>query len=211
MRAVEKSARTVDEAIEDALRELALSRDQVEVQVLDEGAKGLFGLLGSKQARVLVKPKDQQLQKIKTGADFLQGLLEQLDIEASFSQGTSDDGTTVFTIEGRNLGMVIGHRGQMLDALQYLVNVVANKEGDDWVRILLDAEGYRKRREEALYSMAQRMAERAKTQGQKVALEPMNPAERRIIHMALAEDTQVETSSEGEDPYRRVIIIPVNN
>lgn len=211
MRSVEKYARTVEEAVEEALRELELSKEQVEIEVIDEGSKGLFGLLGSKQARVLVKPKDLQSQKVQTGAAFLQGLLDQLDAKVTFTQGVLDDGTIVLTMEGQNLGLVIGHRGQMLDAMQYLVNVVANKGSGDWVRIVLDAEGYRQRREKALYDIAQRMADKAKAQGQKVALEPMNAAERRIIHMALADDTQVETASEGEDPYRRVVVIPVNS
>jgi spoIIIJ-associated protein len=209
MKSVEKSARTVDEAIEDALRELGVTRERVEVQVLEEGNRGFFGILGSKMARVLVTLRDERREKIEAAIAFLQGLLERLPATAQIEQQENPDGTVVLNLCGENLGILIGRRGQMLDAIQYLVNVVANRKGaGDWVRIVLDASGYRQRRQEALKQLALRTAARVKQQKRRLALEPMNALERRIVHMALADDTEVETHSEGDDPYRRVVITP---
>ncbi len=208
MKSVEKSARTVDEAIDEALRELEAARAEVDVEILEEGSKGLFGLLGGKQARVLVRMKDPHTDRVEAGSIFLQGLLTRLGADAQVRKSVAADGTAVLEMTGSELGLVIGRRGQMLDAIQYLVNVVANKGAGEWVRIMLDAEGYRQRREEALQGLALRVAARVKTQGKKQALEPMSAAERRIVHMVLADDAGVETRSEGEDPYRRVVIVP---
>jgi spoIIIJ-associated protein len=213
MKSVEISARTVDEAVEQALKELNTEREQVKIEVLDEGAKGLFGLLGSKQARVIVSlvGENKQAEKEETACNFLAGLLEKLGAKAEIDKSQDEDGNVILEISGDNLGMIIGRRGQMLDAMQYLVNVVANRQGGDWVRFILDAEGYRRRREEALRGLALRTAERVKAQGKRAVLEPMNAAERRIIHMALAEEKGIETHSEGDDPYRRVVIAPKRN
>ncbi|HHW10858.1 MAG TPA: protein jag [Firmicutes bacterium] len=213
MRSVEISARTVDEAVEIALKELDAERDQVKIEVLDEGAKGLFGLLGGKQARVLVSlvGEEKQAEKEEAACNFLAGLLDRLGAKAEINKRHDESGNVILEISGDNLGMIIGRRGQMLDAVQYLVNVVANRQGGEWVRFILDAEGYRQRREEALRSLALRTADKVKTQGKRIVLEPMNAAERRIIHLALAEEKGVETHSEGDDPYRRVVIAPKKN
>lgn len=208
MRSVEKSARTVDEAVADALQELGVARDMVDIQVLEEGNKGFLGILGGKQARVRVTEKDIRASKLEAGMLFLKGLLEKLGNDASVAQIPQEDGTVLWELSGEGLGLLIGRRGQMLDAVQYLVNVVANKGEGEWVRIVLDAAGYRKRREETLQQMALRIAERVKQQQRRSALEPMNAMERRIVHMALADDEEIETFSEGDEPFRRVVVAP---
>jgi len=220
MKSVQKSARTVDEAIEAALQELGVSREAVEVTVLEEGNKGFFGLLGGKLASVLVTVKEPEpeltladtlvstTEKIARAKQFLEGVLERLEVAAEVHEEEQEDGTVLFEITGANLGLLIGRRGQTLDALQYLTSVVANKGDTDWMRIVLDASGYRKRREETLKQLALKMADRAKKQQKRVFLEPMSALERRIVHMALAEDDSIETHSEGEDPNRRIVISP---
>ncbi|HHT28455.1 MAG TPA: protein jag [Firmicutes bacterium] len=218
MKSVQKSARTVDEAIEAAIQELGVSREEVEVTVLEEGNKGFFGLLGGKLASVLVTVKEpeiaeadaqvEQTEKVAKAKQFLEGVLERLEVDAEVHETAQEDGTILLEITGENLGLLIGRRGQTLDALQYLTSVVTNKGGADWMRIVLDAAGYRKRREQTLRQLALRMADRAKKQQKRVYLEPMSALERRIVHMALAEDTGIETHSEGEDPNRRIVISP---
>jgi spoIIIJ-associated protein len=221
MRSIQKSARTVDEAIESALQELGLPREAVVVDVLEEGNKGFFGLLGGKLASVLVTVKETELEmdendeptvsqaeKIARAKQFLEGVLERLEVAAEVQEVEQEDGTILFEISGANLGLLIGRRGQTLDALQYLTSIAANKGDSDWLRIVLDAAGYRKRREETLQQLALKMAERAKTQQKRFYLEPMSALERRIVHMALADDDDIETHSEGEDPNRRIVISP---
>ncbi len=218
MKSVQKSARTVDEAIEAAIQELGVSREEVEVTVLEEGNKGFFGLLGGKLASVLVTVKEpeiaeadaqvEQTEKVAKAKQFLEGVLERLEVDAEVHETAQEDGTILLEITGENLGLLIGRRGQTLDALQYLTSVVTNKGGADWMRIVLDAAGYRKRREQTLRQLALRMADRAKKQQKRVYLEPMSALERCIVHMALAEDTGIETHSEGEDPNRRIVISP---
>lgn len=208
MKSLEMSARTVDEAIEDALSELGVEREDVEVTVLDEGNKGFLGLIGGKNARVRVVVRDKRQEKIDAGIAFLRGLLEQLGQEATVECVEQSEEVVNLALSGDNLGLLIGRRGQMLDAMQYLTNVVANKGGGEWVRLQLDAAGYRQRREETLQELALGMASRVKRQGRRMALEPMNAMERRIVHMALAEDSEIETHSEGDEPYRRIVITP---
>jgi len=269
MRVIEKTARTVDEAIADALAELGARRDEVDIEILEEGNKGLFGLLGAKQARVRVSLKAQaeseagqsagqaaawtglreaakdasvldeeeaveeddfeggeafgdgeELQeeaapagppdeaRIARAREFLAGVLERMELDAALETRIDDDGTVHVNIVGQDLGLIIGRRGQTLDALQFLVNQVANRGEGRRIRVVLDAEGYRARRAEALTALARRMAAKARRLRRKVALEPMNALERRIVHLALADDAHVETYSEGEEPHRRVIIAP---
>ncbi|MGI6036629.1 MAG: RNA-binding cell elongation regulator Jag/EloR [Limnochordia bacterium] len=204
---VEKTGRTVEEAIEAALEELEVPREQVEVEVIDSGAKGLFGIIGTKQARVRVSVKPTLDHKAQRAAQWLQELLEKMGIEAQVHWSLEDD-VIRLDIIGQSLGLVIGKRGQTLDALQYLTSLVANRGEGPWNRVLLDAENYRRRREESLRGLAQRLADKAVRNGRRVILEPMNAHERRIIHLALQDQGNVDTYSEGTDPYRRVIIAP---
>jgi spoIIIJ-associated protein len=209
MKWVEKGGRTVEEAVEAAVDELGVDRDQVEIEILDEGSKGFLGIIGNKQARVRVSVKDVRQEKTEAALAFLKGLLELLGNQASVEYSVGSEETVYVEFSGENLGLIIGRRGQMLDALQSLVNSVVNRQGEgEWVRFVLDAAGYRQRRENTLQELALRMAGRAKAQRRRTALEPMNAMERRIVHMVLADDEEIDTHSEGDDPYRRVVIVP---
>ncbi|MHB1126774.1 MAG: RNA-binding cell elongation regulator Jag/EloR [Bacillota bacterium] len=199
---VEKTAKTVDEAIEEALLELGVQRDKVKIEIIEEPSKGLFGLIGTRMARIKVTYEEDPVAVANT---FLRNILANLHVEAQMEAQKSEDYLHL-SLTGEDLGILIGRRGETLDALQYLTNLAVNKELGKRVKIILDIEGYRKRREETLIKLAQRLSEKVKRTGADVVLEPMNPHERRVIHTALQLDQQVSTFSEGEDPYRKVVI-----
>jgi len=207
MRTIERSARTVEEAIAEALEELQVAREDVEIEILDEGSRAFLGLIGGKLARVRVTVRDKREEKAQATAEFLQGILDRMGIVTRVEYSWQDEDVLRLDIQGEELGLVIGRRGETLDALQYLVSLAMNKHGA-WLRIILDAEGYRARREETLRNLALRLGERVKRTGRRAVLDPMNAMERRIIHLALQDDAGVETHSEGVAPYRRVIIAP---
>lgn len=205
MISVEKTGKTVDDAILAALIELNVDRDDVEIEVLEEGSRGFLGLVGSKQARVRVTVKESRVDKAK---QFVQHLIDLFGVQASVDVEKQGEYVTL-QITGKQLGVLIGRRGETLDALQYLTNLVANRDKSDKserVRIILDAEGYRKRRENTLRNLAYRLAEKVKREKRRAVLEPMSPLERRIIHTALQGDELIETYSEGEEPFRRVVV-----
>lgn len=208
MKSIEKQAKTVEEAIALALEELGAKREDVEIEVLDEGSKGFLGLLGARPAKVRVTLKDTFGHKIEIAKEFLAGLLERMGVQAEISATVGEDQLVYIQLSGRRMGVVIGRRGQTLDAIQYLVNLVANKAPGPRARIVLDAEGYREKRAQTLRNLAERLAKKAKAEKRKAVLEPMSALERRIVHLALADDDEVETRSEGEEPYRRVVIVP---
>ncbi len=201
MKTVEKQAKTVDEAIQLALDELQVSRDEVEVEVLEEGSRGILGFL-SKQARVkvTVKPKPHEIAN-----DFLQGLLQFFENDVKVESSLKGNVLTC-EITGKNAGLFIGKRGSTLDAIQFLTSLVVNRNSDKFIRVLLDAENYREKREKTLQRLAVRMANRVKETRRSITLEPMYPNERRIIHTALQTDPRVTTKSIGKEPNRRVVI-----
>lgn len=201
---IESTGRTVEEAVKNALNELNISRDKVDVDILDEGSKGLFGLLGSKLAKVKVTVKNDYGYMAKT---FLRDVLNSMNIKAEIHVQDTGDNLKII-LKGPNMGILIGHRGETLDSLQYLVSLVINKDntGSEYKRVVLDTENYRQKREETLVRLANRLAVKARTDGKSVVLEPMNPYERRIIHSALQDNPYVSTHSEGEEPYRKVVI-----
>lgn len=201
---IEKTGKTVEEAIEAALAELGVGRDQVDYRVLEAPSKPLFGLLGGREAKVEVTVK--RIEPIERGRKFLEKIATAMGLQVVISTVTTDD-TVTLNLHGDDLGILIGKHGQTLDALQYLTNLAANREGRDRIRFIIDVEDYRKRRADTLEQLALRLADRAKRTGERVALEPMTPHERKIIHMSLQNDTRIETYSEGEEPYRRVVIV----
>lgn len=201
---IEKTGKTVEEAIEAALAELGVGRDQVDYRVLEAPSKPLFGLLGGREAKVEVTVK--KIEPIERGRKFLEKVATAMGLQVVISTVTTDD-TVTLNLHGDDLGILIGKHGQTLDALQYLTNLAANREGRDRIRFIIDVEDYRKRRADTLEQLALRLADRAKRTGERVALEPMTPHERKIIHMSLQNDTRIETYSEGEEPYRRVVIV----
>lgn len=205
MNFIRQEGKTVEEAVEIALEKLGLREEEAEIKVIDEGSKGLMGLIGARNAVVEVKVKVNPMQ---TGKEFLENILEKMSCQArvEVDESKTDEEQIYYNINGPDLGIIIGHRGKTLDAIQYLTSLVVNKHSDRYWRILLDAEGYRLRREETLEKLARRLADKAIATGRKVVLEPMPPHERRIIHMALREDKRISTYSEGKEPFRRVLI-----
>lgn len=237
MGGVEGSGRTVEEAIENALEELGVGRDEVDVQVLAEGKGGILGV-GGAQARVLVRllgdvePDEEAAEgggeaegagegeegeliedEAEFAAQMLDRLLELMGIQADVSirdPETPGDGLgmakAVLDVEGDDLGILIGRRGETLASLQYLLNLMVSRQLAEHLSFTVDVEGYRRRREKQLNSLAFRMADQVKRTRRPVTLEPMPPNERRIVHLALAEDRQVQTSSVGEGDARKVAI-----
>jgi spoIIIJ-associated protein len=205
MTSIEKAGRTVDEAITAALEELGVTRDQVEVEVLEQEGRALFGILGHTQARVRVTPKATPGM---VAAALAQEILDAMPANAKAELAREDDEQALINLSGEDLGMLIGKHGNTLAALQHLVGLITARKTGVHKRIVLDAEGYRERREEALRGMAKRAARRAIESGREVSLDPLPANERRIIHIALAEDKRVTTTSVGEDPFRRLIIAP---
>lgn len=203
MKSVEKSGRTVDEAIAAALEELGVPSTRVKVDVLDEGKSGFLGI-GARPAVARVTLKESRGERVDR---FLHEICDSINMDVRITV-KEDEEYLHAEVFGREAGMLIGHHGQTLDALQYLANLVAAKAGDEGPRVVLDVEEYRKRREETLTRLATRLAERAVRSGEPVALEPMSAHERRVIHLALQDSPSVVTSSEGEDPFRRVVIQP---
>ncbi|MDI3533965.1 MAG: spoIIIJ-associated protein [Thermosediminibacterales bacterium] len=201
MKVIEKTGRSVEEAVESALNELNAKREDVEIEILEEPSRGIFGIL-SKPARVKVYLKPD-LEDI--AFRFISKILTAMKVNVSIDLKRKDNQLYI-NLFGPNLGLLIGKRGQTLDALQYLVSLVVNKHSKDYIRVIIDGEGYRKRREKTLERLASKLAKKAKLTGKKIVLEPMPPHERRIIHTALQKDPKVYTHSEGEEPFRKVII-----
>jgi spoIIIJ-associated protein len=201
MRTVEATGKTVEEAIEQGLRQLGAPREEVEVEVLEAGSKGFLGL-GARLARVrLVWREDVG----RVALELLQDVFRVLGVTVR-TEVSERDGCLYVACRGRGLGLLIGRRGETLDALQYWLNLAVRKRLGRQVRIVLDVENYRRRREDTLVRLARRLSEKVKRTGNRVVLEPMSPHERRIIHMALQGDSQVYTFSEGEEPHRKVVI-----
>lgn len=203
MRIAEKTGKTVEDAIEACLTELGVKRDKATIEVLEEPTKkGFFGLLGTSLAKVRISYEDNPGI---LACQFLEKVCTSMGVQAEFSTDERDKQWFV-NITGSELGILIGRRGDTLEALQFLTNLAISKKMSEKIRIIVDVEGYRQRREETLVRLAKRLSERVKRTGNRVVLEPMNPHERRIIHTAIQEDTRISTFSEGEEPNRRVVI-----
>jgi len=202
VKSIEKSAKTVDEAVNLACQELGVSRESVEYVVLDPGSKGVLGLFGGKEAVVRVTLPDNPGED---AVAFLRPIFDKLRVKPSYKVEKKDDSLWI-SFSGTGLGAIIGRRGETLDALQYLTNLAVNRRFDEKTRIILDVEGYRQSREETLTRLAHKMADKARRSGKDVMLEPMSPHERRIIHIALQDEPGVRTFSLGEEPYRKVVI-----
>ena len=204
MKFVEIIGKTKEEAIQKAVDQLGTPLEDLEIEVLEEGSKGLFGFLGSKDFKIkaTVIVKDTIETRILS---FLNGLFEVMNIEADIKIDMNSDSAKVSVI-GDSAGQLIGRRGESLDALQMILSLAVNKTPGEYVKIMLDIEDYRSKREESLVRYANKMARTAAKQRKNIKLEPMNPYERRIVHSALQSDTYVTTYSEGEEPYRKVVI-----
>ncbi|NLC44041.1 MAG: protein jag [Clostridiales bacterium] len=202
MRSVETTGKTVEDAILAAAIQLAVQRDKLEIEVLEEPVKGLFGLFGNKDARI-------RASVIQTMGDithdFLESLFEKMGLEARVDLTETDD-SIIAEVSGPKMGILIGHRGETLDAVQYLTNLAVNRDSEKYKRVIMDTENYRSKREETLVKLAKRLSNKVQKTRKKVVLEPMNPFERRVIHSTLQRDPRVVTHSEGDEPYRKVVI-----
>jgi len=199
---VEKTGKTVEEALELALIALDTTRDQVEFEVLEEPAKAFLGIFGGNEAKIKVT-KIKYVDQV--AIEFLQSVLDEMNVEAEFNVNFDGKDLSV-EMAGTEMALLIGRRGQTLDALQYLVSLIVNKDREDYVRVILDTENYREKRKATLEKLAKRLARKARKTRKDIVLEPMNPYERRIIHSTLQGNPYVSTRSEGDEPFRKVII-----
>ena len=203
MEYIEVSARTVDDAITEALIKLGATSDQIEYEVIEKGSTGFLGI-ARKDAVIKVRKKYSVEGDI---TEFLQKIFAAMDLKVEIIIEKAEDGNTYnVELKGDDMGILIGKRGQTLDSLQYLTSLVANKNSDKYVKIKIDTENYRQRRKETIENLAKNMANKVKKTGRPAFLEPMNPYERRIIHAALQPDKYVDTHSEGDEPHRKVVI-----
>ncbi len=234
-------APSVEEAVEKGLKELGLLENEVEIEVLDEGKKGLLGL-GSRQARIALKIKpaakkieqetkitetdqslpekmeqpigrDEESEEVSIARETINIILEKMHVNANVSvrMGEADENRVqpiVIDIEGKDLSFLIGRKAETINALQFVTSLIVGRELGRWVPLQIDVQHYRKRREEELRKLARRIAEQVTGTGRKQILEPMPPNERRIIHIELRDNPHVETESIGEDPRRKVTVIP---
>jgi len=203
MRIIEITGKTVEDAINNALTELKVTRDKVEVETIDEGSKGFLNIIGVKPAKIKVTVKRDSLYEAKT---FLTEVLQSMSMKAEIKLKEENNEIKIDLV-GPNMGLLIGYRGETLDSLQYLVSLVINKNHDEeYKRVILDTENYRAKREETLKRLASKIAYKVRVSGRVLKLEPMNPYERRIIHSTLQNDAYIYTFSEGDEPYRRVVV-----
>ncbi|MBQ6320559.1 MAG: protein jag [Lachnospiraceae bacterium] len=232
MEYVEFTGKTVDDAITEACKNFTITSDRLEYEVVEKGTSGIFGFAAKPaiiKARVFDPnaPKEEVKEEKKEEAkentessvtvtepvtadpkEFLEKVFNAMNMKVSIDVETKEDEINI-ELSGDDMGVLIGKRGQTLDSLQYLTSIVVNKGRKEYIRVKIDTENYRLRRKETLENLAKNLAYKAKRTKNPVSLEPMNPYERRIIHSALQNDKYVTTHSEGEEPYRKVIITPV--
>lgn len=208
MEYIEVTAKTVSEAITEACQKLGVTSDLLDYEVVEEGASGFLGI-GSKPAMIKAAVKETKIEvsleeKAKV---FLRDVFEAMKMEVAIDIKYDDAEKSMdIDLSGEDMGILIGKRGATLDSLQYLVSLVVNKGSEDYIRVKVDTENYRERRKETLENLAKNIAYKVKRTKRPVALEPMNPYERRIIHSALQDDKYVTTHSEGEEPFRKVVV-----
>lgn len=205
MKSVTIERSTVDEAIIAALEELQAEKNEVGIEIINEPSKGFFGLIGSKDAKVKVSVTNGPEERAKK---FFEVLLKKMDIEADYKVDFSDNvlKVDIVKIGEDDKGIIIGKRGKNLDEIQFLLNLIVNKGRESYVRVIFNVEDYRAKREETLKKLANKMADKCRYYKHKVRLEPMNPYERRIIHSTLQDEADIITYSEGDEPYRKVVI-----
>ena len=203
MEYIEVSAKTIEDAITEACQYFTVSSDKLMIEVVDEGSNGFLGI-GAKPAIIKAAVKGTVEDKAK---DFLKDVLEAMDLEVVITVKYDEaEKNMEIDLKGDDMGVLIGKRGQTLDSLQYLVSLVVNKESEEYIRVKVDTEDYRNRRKATLEGLAKNISYKVKRTKRAVSLEPMNPYERRIIHSALQNDKYVTTHSEGDEPFRHVVV-----
>ncbi|WP_147535991.1 RNA-binding cell elongation regulator Jag/EloR [Bacillus marasmi] len=204
MKQVTATGQTVEEAVESALAQLNTTKDRTEISIIDEGKRGIFGIFGSRPAIVKVTVKIDPLEE---ASKFIVDVSREMGVSVKVE--TIREGKHVhFVLTGEKIALLIGKRGQTLNSLQYLTQLVLNRYSDQYLTVMLDAEDYRKRRNETLIQLAERLAQKAVRTGKNVALEPMPSYERKVIHTALVENRKIKTYSDGTEPYRHIVIAP---
>ena len=201
-----RHGRNVDEAIENALGELQIDRDEAKIEILDEGSRGVLGLIGQREARVRVKV---DRNKVRYAQEFVTEVVRHIDPDLEVNV-KEDEQYILCDISGDDLGLVIGRHGETLNALQYLLNVAASKGSSDRRPLMIDAGQYRQRRKKDLMRTARQLADRASRKKRSIRMDFLPPHERKIVHTTLQDDPRVTTQSEGKDPKRCVVISPVS-
>ncbi len=203
MEFIEISAKNVDDALTEASVKLGTTSDQIEYEIIDKGSAGFLGI-GSKNAVIKARKKFSIEDSVR---EFLTKVFDAMQLEVEILIKVDEENKLIdVELKGDEMGILIGKRGQTLDSLQYLTNLAINKHSDQYYKVKVDTEDYRKRRRDTLENLAKNIAYKVKRTKRSVALEPMNPFERRIIHSALQNDRYVTTFSEGEEPYRHVVV-----
>ncbi len=230
MESYEFQGKNTEEAIENARRELGLSADQMEIEILEPGSAGIFGLVGGRKAKIRVTVKEEpaaepvvekrapavaaqpSASEASEGAEMAKSSLEKILslIPVEGVQVTSEqvDGTIKLTIAGDSSGLLIGRRGKTLDALQFIVNRIVNKVFEERLQVIVDSENYRQRHHDSIVDMAMKLSDKAKKSKKPVSTTPLNPYDRRLIHIALRDDGDIETKSRGEGTMKKVVLIP---
>ncbi len=199
----EFKAKTVEEALTNASMELGVASTELDYEVIEKGTSGFLGI-GAKPAIIKAKKKDSFLGEIQ---EYLDNLFKAMEVESKVTiDYNKEEGVMNIHVSGPDMGILIGKRGQTLDALQYLISLFVNKKSESYIRVKLDTENYRQRRKDTLENLARNIAFKVKRTRRSFTLEPMNPYERRIIHSSLQNDKYVATRSEGEEPYRKVVV-----
>ncbi len=220
----EFEGKTTEEAIQAASRELDIPEEELRIDIIEPGSGGIFGLVGSKKAKIKVAVEDEEPDKqdkqdeqvevaqddgIQLAKDALENILARIPVEASV-QAEATDGKIILDINGDKSGLLIGRKGKTLDALQFIVNKIVNKAMERKMHVVVDSENYRRRRQESLTQMARKIADKAKRIKKPVSTNPLNPHDRRIIHLALKEDNELDTKSRGDGLLKKVLVIPRN-
>ena len=201
---IEVSAKTVSDAITEACQKLGVTSDKLDYEVVEEGSSGFLGI-GAKSAVIKSSVKKSSVEEV--ARVFLNDVFQAMNMEVVIAIKYNEEEKNMdIELSGNEMGVLIGKRGQTLDSLQYLVSLVVNKESEEYIHVKVDTENYRQRRKETLENLAKNIAYKVKRTKRSVSLEPMNPYERRIIHSALQNDKYVTTHSEGEEPFRRVVV-----
>jgi spoIIIJ-associated protein len=207
------TGKNVEDALTKALVELGVTSDKVEYEVVEKGSNGILGI-GSKPAKINVKIKEEKPIVVEEApadieaviVEFLSKVFDAMNLTVKINVNITEESVDIDLV-GDDMGVLIGKRGQTLDSLQYLVSLVVNKKSDKYLRVKLDTENYRERRKETLENLAKNIAFKVKRTKRPVSLEPMNPYERRVIHSALQNDRYVTTRSEGDEPFRHVVVV----
>jgi spoIIIJ-associated protein len=214
MRTFEFEGKTTEEAIENACRQLNLSKDEMDIEIIEPGSAGIFGLVGGRKAMVKVSTTSEQPEPVEEtngltiAKEALENILTLIPMEGTTVNAEQADGTIFLTINGDKSGLLIGRKGRTLDALQFIVNKIVSKTLEKRIKVVIDSENYRQRRRDSLIQMALRMGDKAKSIRKPVITNLLNPYDRRIIHLALKDDGALDTKSRGEGILKKILIIP---